>query len=127
VRPTALAAFTSLADLKARRAEMAQTPGGFLIKGRLELDPEPLETHGSWLRGRTEQGAPVIVMCRLSAEGKATEVAVRVGDAKTADGATAQSLLASIGAQLAELPVTLTAEERSAIIWRAKVDLRRLD
>jgi hypothetical protein len=111
------------ADLKARRAE---TPGGFLGKGRLELNPEPLEVHGGWLRGRTEQGAPVIVMCRPSAEGKATEVAVRAGDAKTADRATAESLLSAIGTQLAELPATLTAEERSALIWRAKVDLRPL-
>jgi hypothetical protein len=112
------------ADLKARRDEMAQTLKGRLGAGRFELDPELLATNGGWLRGRTEQGAPVIIMYSKPAEDQPTKVLVHVGEGTVADRATAESLLAAIGAQLAERSSPLTPEERSALIWRAKVDLR---
>jgi hypothetical protein len=112
------------ADLKARRTEMDQTSGGRLLKGRLELDPELLETRSGWLRCQTQQGLPVIIVYSKSPEDNETKVSVHVGDGKSVDRATEESLLAGVGAQLAELPRALTPEERSALIWRAKVDLR---
>jgi hypothetical protein len=117
----------SKADLKARRDEIAQTRGKRLAMGRLELDPELLETNLGWLRGHTQQGAPVLVIYKRSAEDKEITVSVHVGDGKTVDRATEKSLIAGVAGQLAELPRTLTPEERSALIWRAKAELRPLN